>query len=250
MAWSLPSFLYRRLARFVTCVFQVPSGSIALSDKFLQASFKDVFVHPFYWQVAAFLPRRPLGLVLDCGAHCGHFTALLCHTASCLEIESKNARFILVEPNRWLLPRIAHTLAGFNLTDRARVVRGLLGPKQGSGTLMANPNNPLMGGTDAYMAGTDKGGQQVDFINLDSIVPAGEPIDVMKVDIEGGEYALFREQGDILKRVGLLVIELHPRQGEDMNALLRIVADAGLEPVMPAWPERGQLLQIFKRRVG
>lgn len=71
---SIPFFLYRRLSRWITCEFKLKKHSkIALKNKYEIASFKDVFCHPFYWQVFHWV-HEPPKLVVDCGAHCSHFS--------------------------------------------------------------------------------------------------------------------------------------------------------------------------------
>jgi len=104
---SFSSFLYRRLSRWITCEFELDGANqskIALKNKYEVASFKDVFCHPFYWQVFQWV-KTPPKLVVDCGAHCGHFSLLadLCFAS---KFSSSDTRYLLIEPNPYLIPVI------------------------------------------------------------------------------------------------------------------------------------------------
>jgi hypothetical protein len=54
------------------------------------------------------------------------------------------------------------------------------------------------------------------------------PCDVLKIDIEGSEDALLRREGEFLKRVGVLVIEMH-KWIVDIEALDALLDEHGLQ---------------------
>ena len=102
---SISFFLYRRLSQWITCEFGLSRRSkITLKNKFEVASFKDVFCHPFYWQLFHYISTPPQ-LVVDCGAHCGHFTILadICFRS---KFSTLDTQYILIEPNPYLIPII------------------------------------------------------------------------------------------------------------------------------------------------
>lgn len=58
------SFLYRRLARWITCeVKLLGQHPLALDNKFQVNSLQDVFCHPFYWQLYNWLLEPPQQVV-------------------------------------------------------------------------------------------------------------------------------------------------------------------------------------------
>src|SRR5437016_11609727 len=117
---SFASFLYRRLARWITCEFLLwDNAKIALQSKYEVSSFQDVYCNPFYWQMFQVLEQPP-SLVVDCGAHCGHFTIL---AEQCIRARfgSTDTRYILIEPNPALLPVIRKNMFDTGLSERVEV---------------------------------------------------------------------------------------------------------------------------------
>ena len=187
-------FLYRRLSQLITCEFNLSKDAkISLKNKFEVASFKDVFCHPFYWQVFQYLDSPP-ELIIDCGAHCGHFSALanICINS---KFESSKAKYLLIEPNPYLIPVLHKTVRENGLEGKAHIHQGLLGPKSGSDTLWIAPKNYLATGL-THNSGSK--GHTIDYIDLDSLVEQ-QSIDLMKIDIEGGEFSFVDHNIELFK---------------------------------------------------
>ncbi len=109
---SSKGFLYRRLARFLPCVFpHVGSGSLSVHNKYDIASLRDVFMSA-HWLLAGLSEHMsaPPKLVVDLGAHCGHFS-VLCHLATLERFGADSAEYILVEALPLLIPQI-HRVVG------------------------------------------------------------------------------------------------------------------------------------------
>jgi FkbM family methyltransferase len=238
---GLRAFLYRRLSRWVTCEFGLPGRhKLSLRSKYEVASLADVFLHPFYWQLFHWVARPPR-LVVDGGAHCGHFSILadLCFAS---KFGGAEARYVLVEPNPYLLPRCRANLRDAGLAARARVVQGLLGMEGAHSTLWIHPRNYLASGC-APAAGARP--CTVPCLRLRDLAGEG-PIDVLKLDIEGAEYALVRQEPEVFARARLVCLELHasaPGRAEELLADLRA---AGLESVMPPVASAGHQLALLK----
>src|SRR5215211_4528271 len=104
-----PGFVYRRLARFAPCVLpSVGAGRIVLRDKGVVASARDVFLSAHYWRLFEFLDEPPK-LVVDLGAHCGHFTVLL-HLVITERFGHDHAKYHLVEAVPSLVRKARKTL--------------------------------------------------------------------------------------------------------------------------------------------
>src|SRR5271169_5785656 len=105
----LRAFLYRRLAAWITCELKLlGQHPLFLDSKFQVNSLQDVFCHPFYWQVFRWL-KSPPRLVVDLGAHCGHFS-MLADMCFRIQFSKSETEFLLLEPNPELVPVIERNL--------------------------------------------------------------------------------------------------------------------------------------------
>ena len=239
---NLSFFLYRRLCRWITCDLRLPfQSSISLSTKYDIGSFQDVFCHPYYWQVFSWL-REPPKLVVDCGANCGHF-AILMDTCVRVRFGSAETRYVLVEPNPALRPILERNLHNAGLTGRARILNGLLGPKSGSSTLWIHPKNFLASSMTQFAGARP---HVVPFIDLAKHL-RGECIDVMKVDIEGGEYPFVRENADVLAQTAMLMMEIHDAPVAVRSAMFGAIEAAGLLPTGRDVSTDGLWLRAWER---
>lgn len=240
---SLSAFLYRRLARFITCELDLAhQPRVALRSKYEVASFGEVFCHPFYWQVYQDTCDTP-SLVVDLGAHCGHFTLLV---DACVRARHPRGltRYVLVEPNPHLLPVIHRNLADVGLSGQARVLRGLIGIAGESATLYIHPKNYLTASLEPV-----PGSRPHVVPRLDLLAALGEAnIDIMKVDVEGAEYALVRDCASLFSRVRTLFLEMHRRDSAEQQALQKRLREAGLDLAQPPLASAEHQLLLWRRR--
>ncbi|MDK2408327.1 FkbM family methyltransferase [Aphanizomenon sp. PH219] len=239
---NLNAFLYRRLSRWITCELRLPFNSkIGLHSKYEVASFNDVFCHPFYWQMFQYLEKQPQ-LIVDCGAHCGHFT-ILAEICIRTKFSAVNTEYILVEPNPFLIPIIEKNLKDANLYERASIKECLIGSKSGQDTLWVNKKNYL---TASLQPQKNSNAYQVNYIDLLEFV--GErTIDLMKIDIEGGEYDFVPANLRLLSQTNLVFIEIHSATEEMYEKLYKNLESVGLQASeKPIYNENHQLL-IFQR---
>jgi len=222
---NISFFLYRRFCQWITCELRLPFQSkVSLASKYDIGSFQDVFCHPYYWQVFSWL-REPPKRVVDCGANCGHF-AILMDTCIRVRFGRSETQFVLVEPNPALRPILERNLEEAGLTGRTRILTGLLGPKTGTSTLWIHPKNFLASSMTQFDGAKP---HVVPFIDLAESL-GGAPIDVMKVDIEGGEYPFVRENADVLALTCMLMMEIHDAPTEERSAMFGAIQAAGLLP--------------------
>jgi FkbM family methyltransferase len=235
-------FLYKRLSQWITCKFRLPEGGeISLANKYEVASFQDVFCHPFYWQVFQYLDRPPQTIV-DCGSHCGHFSILadICIRS---KFGKSTTDYILVEPNPYLIPVITKNVADAGMHERVNIERGLLGTKQGSSTLWIDPRNYLATGMEQK---PNTRSHEVPFIDLAKSI-GQKQIDLLKLDIEGGEYQFIPENLEIFQATNLVFMELHEADREAQIKILDLLASVGLKTMGEPLPSYGQQLIICKR---
>ena len=236
------SFLYRRLAKFITCEIQLPDGHrLALDNKFQVNSLQDVFCHPFYWQLFSWVDKAP-GLVVDLGAHCGHFSMLadVCFRLKFGEVEPD---YLLVEPNPQLIPVIQRNLAKAGLCPRHTLKQGVVGKRNGNATLWVSPRNFLS--ASLCQEGSGKG-ISVEYFDLEQLV-GNRQVDLLKIDIEGAEYEFARCYSSLLARVNRVMIEIHSAPATDREELLETFRKAGLKLVGKPLEHSGFELAMFQR---
>lgn len=203
---SSNGFIYRRLARFMPCVFpHVGGGNLSLNNKYDIASLRDVFMSMHYWRAFEHLSSPP-GLIVDLGAHCGHFS-VLCHLAILERFGIDSAEYILVEALPLLIPKIQRVVEEAGFSQQVKIVQGLVGKVEGIASFQTDPRNLLS--SKALPESSNGRSTKLAYKDLDSIVPPGIPIDILKIDIEGSEYDLVRNYRHILLSAKILLIEVH-----------------------------------------
>lgn len=236
-------FLYRRLARLITCELQLlDNAKIALQSKYEVASFQDVFCQPFYWQIFN-LVNEPPKLIVDCGAHCGHFSILadICFQN---KFGVKDTEYLLIEPNPHLLPVLQKNINDTNLTSRSQIIPGLLGSQNGYDTLWINPKNYLSASLQPIK---DAKPHKIQYINLLNII-GDRTIDLIKIDIEGAEYNFVKENIILLQKANLIFLELHHESLDKQHELFQSLAAIGLYPATKPLASNGHQLVIFQRQ--
>jgi FkbM family methyltransferase len=238
------AFLYRRFARWVTCEVSLAGGHrLALDSKYQLNSFQDVFCDPFYWQLYTFVSSPPR-LVVDLGAHCGHFSMLadVCFRA---RFGTSETEYLLIEPNPRLLPVIARNLGRSALCSRNRVLHGLVGAaRTGHGTLWVHAKNFLSASVERMAASH---AVEVPYVDLEAAV-GDQPIDLLKVDIQGAEFALVDNYPAVFGRVATLIIEIHAAPEFVQVKLRHDLRACGLQPI--AEQDHGSYRLVVFQRAG
>jgi FkbM family methyltransferase len=235
-------FLYRRLARLAPCVLpSVGIGGLALRDKYIVASARDVFLSAQYWRLFEFLETPPK-LVVDLGAHCGHFAVLL-HLLLLEKFRSDSAKYFLVEPAPKLVETIRQTLDETGLTAQSLVLQGLVGKRNGHATFSAPSNNWLAGAVTTETSRAS--GDTFPYLDLDAVLDTG-PIDVLKVDVEGSEYELVDTYPNLFERARIVTMELHGEKQKRTGIENRLAA-LGLHLVSTPIERGGEKMILLRR---
>lgn len=122
---------------------------------------------------------RPGVLFVDVGAWIGPTTLWALETG---------AAVIAIEPDPVALPELREQIRSRNLGHRVEVWECAIGAQSGSGTLQANPKDGGEYGDSMSRLGTE--GVLVDVFTLPQLLGGRRP-DLVKIDIEGGEVALW-----------------------------------------------------------
>jgi FkbM family methyltransferase len=237
---KIRGFLYRRLAGVVSCQIRLPFGEVMLTDKWNVASFQDVFLHPFYWQIAD-LVSHPPKLIMDCGAHCGHFS-ILAETCIRARFDSSVTKYVLIEPNPNLQRTLESNLSNAGILDRSLIVNGAVGIISSTCFLDLRDGNFLSARTASAAV---KGSVQVQGV-LPSEVSLGT-IDILKVDIEGAEATLFDCDPNLLSKVNILLLEWHAQVNDRRKHVMTLISDAGLNPIGKSYSHFNHELMAFSR---
>lgn len=237
------SFIYRRLAPLVTCSIRIRSGYVDLYDKYQVASFQDVFTDPNYWRVFN-LFQEPPKLIVDCGAHCGHFAIL---TDLCLQARFGNSStfYILIEPDRRLQSSIVRNLTSAGLEGRFEVVSGAVGCKSGDAQLVTHSKNLLVSTLRAPESRKLGRVYRTEYVDISRIVE-GKKIDLLKIDVEGSEFEFFQFNEDVVSQTDRIMIEIHGNYGNP-DSLKSKILDSGFESLQPELRSDGNLYAIFQR---
>lgn len=163
---------------------------------------KDIFWHGIYDFDAA----RPEPLVLDCGSHIG---------MSILRTSQRHpdARIVGFEPDPAIFS-VLETNVATNHLGGVELHQAAVAPQEGTVQLLPD-------GDAGRIAGA--GGLSVPSVTLSSLL--ADPVDFLKMNIEGVELEVLREAADRLRLVEQMVIEYHGFAGttqylHDLLALL------------------------------
>ena len=170
-------------------------------------AIREVWIDEVYRLPIAFSPN----VVVDFGAHIGIASLWFHRTYGC-------RRIVAVEPS----PQNAALLRRNVAINRAPidVVEAAVGPSDGTAFFSE--------GRSSILGDVSKDGTRVRVISPASVIARlGGSIDLVKMDIEGGEGALLKA-GDWLSGVKALIVEFHPEK-VDYRRLAAAVEQSGFD---------------------
>lgn len=176
---------------------------------------------------------RNAELIIDCGANVGYSSAYFAH-------RHPRARVIAVEPDPSNYAACAKNLARFS--DRCTIIRSGIWSKPiglvfGEG-MNGDPSEWAITVREAR-CGESAAMQAVDINTL--LEDSGfDRISILKIDIEGSESAVFRENTDWLRKVDHMVVEIHEGPPHDRDRHRNAVMSA-VEPLNPRVAECEEL---------
>jgi FkbM family methyltransferase len=186
---------------------------------------QDVFAgHEYQFQM-----RQRSPFIIDAGAHVGVATHYFKHyypRARVLALEANPVTFDLLQKN------VSH-----NGLDNVRTMQAALAPEAGEITFYASASDEEPGawGDSAirqpWHAGEATAEVTVPAVTLSSLLT--EPVDLVKLDIEGLETAVLEEAAPKLSLVRRVVLEFHGTErnrDNDIGRLTEILRGAGLTP--------------------
>jgi FkbM family methyltransferase len=166
---------------------------------------------------------------LDLGANVGYFTMRLLQLAWERNLLSIPIAGTLIEGNAQLSTDLQNRLAALaklpNL--QLRVINGLAGRRSGHADLHRARLNHLI---STIVPGDERFPlrSRVAFVDLGKVLETVPRIHLLKCDIEGAEQEFLENNGDLLAKVDVGCVELHPAQC-DAERCLNLIRGRGFE---------------------
>jgi FkbM family methyltransferase len=217
----------RRLRQMRRKVWDLPANSIVPCNQFkvkindgpnFYILYKDVFAERIYH----FQSERPDPVILDCGTNIGMSVLYFKQVYPA-------ARIIGFEPDPTVYPLLEHNIKA-NALGNVRIEQAALGGQVGTLTFWSDG---VCGScADQYRPGDVKEGLtrfDVPCVRLRDYLQ--EPVDFMKMNIEGAEFEAIADAKDRLRQIREMIIEYHhlPNLRRSLHEILAILHEAGFE---------------------
>ena len=199
-----------RLGPYTVCINDGPN---------FYSQYKDIFEGRIYH----FDSSRPDPLILDCGSNIGGAILYYKHIYP-------KARVIGFEPDPTIFPYLQENVSRNGLQD-VQLVQAALAAKEMTLTFYSD------GRSGSYLAGTrsaDPSSQHwtkydVPCIRLRNFL--NEPVDFLKMNIEGAEWEVLEDIEDVLRNIEAMVIEYHHLPGlpRTLHKILALLDRKGFE---------------------
>ena len=160
--------------------------------------------------------------VLDIGAHVGTFSCLLGAVHPTATVDA-------FEPSPEASAFLRRNIDENGLADRIRVHEAALAAHSGSAVLDVRGEASIHSRLAEHDAGD---GTEVRTVSFDDAVEsAGGRVELVKLDCEGGEYALYESSPESWRTVQRVVLEYHAIEGESWADLRAWFGERGLSVV-------------------
>ncbi len=205
---------YYRLCLSLSSMPRYQSGSVSLPFGrlcFVDAlSLKYQFLGIFLQRSYDFEIDRPSPLILDCGGNIGLSVIRF-------KLRCPQSRVVVFEADPIIAEVLHDNLERLGFKEGVEVVRAAAWVKTGKISFVRD-------GADSGRVDEQKGDKLVEAVRLADWIT--EPVDLLKLDIEGAEYEVFRdlcETGKI-ELVRRMICEIHGRSKEDRTRLAEILS--------------------------
>jgi FkbM family methyltransferase len=197
--------------------------------------------------IHAAIDQKPMGTplnVLDVGANVGFFALRVAHLMARTGSDAGNFRITCIEgcPTTYaeLVQRLAASPA---LRDRYRAVHGLAGKLDGTARINAFSYHAMT----SLFAHDSARGAEVPFRNLNTLVEPCDSIDLLKCDIEGSEWDVLQNYGELLRRTQVAVFEFHHDKCS-RTACQERLRSLGFDQARTLQEDQYTSLELFERR--
>jgi len=180
--------------------------------------YKDIFVHRIYH----FDAMRPDPLILDCGSNIG---------MSILYFKQRypRARIVAFEPDPDIIPFLESNIAGNNLKDVRWLQTAL--SRDGEKKIFFSDGICGSGLSETLTRENSHAWKQYEVPCMRLRDYLTEPVDFLKMNIEGAEYEVLADSEDRLRQVREMIIEYHHLPGlpRSLHQILELLHRQGFE---------------------
>jgi FkbM family methyltransferase len=218
--WARLSLAYvgLRPLRYPYLVLFRDGNKIRLDSFFDLTTFWSTFFRPAY-------PVEPNdAVIVDAGANIGTFTLYAARTAPAAHIWA-------IEPFETTFQRLTETVVSNRPYDRVTCLQCALGGQEGEARMPAGDQPSQF---RRLVSGAGEATVPVKVTSLEAIFRtlAIERVDLLKLDIEGGEYpSVPCSPPDVLRRIRRICMEYHPMYADELRSkepLFAHLARAGM----------------------
>jgi FkbM family methyltransferase len=184
------------------------------------------------WRIYAFRAQRPDPLIVDAGSNIG---------MSILYFKSiyPNARIIGFEPDPTLLPLLYDNIER-NRLEGVQIVEAALSNREGTLTLYAQGH-----ASTTFTPSNSAQTFPVKTVRLHHYL--NQPVDFLKMNIEGSEWAVLSDCEDVLPNVKEMVVEYHhfPQLERNLHEILALLHRTGFEYTITDFNEKRDKTQML-----
>ena len=173
--------------------------------------------HQYYFEAESKSP-----VIVDVGAHIGLSTLYFKNLYP-------EARIVAVEPLRENAELLRLNMST-NVIRDVEIVEVALAASSGKATLYFDSEIDDWYSTAGFTEGAWNGRQTSQSVEVETIALSSlldEPVDLLKMDIEGAELAVLKEANSKLRRVKRIFLEHHPMQGNSLEKIVKLLESLG-----------------------
>ncbi len=197
---------------------------------------QEIFTHDQYY----FETDNPRPLIIDAGAHIGLATLYfkkIFPAARITAIEPNPSSAVLLEKNLWT-----------NLIDEVTVVTAALAGDNRPREFFIDTSDDHWFSTAGFNQGAWNGQQTTNALTVPTQPLADfltEPVDFLKMDIEGAELEVLTAARSRLRQIKHLMVEFHPTADQSLPHLVELLKDYHFEVTL--WKDGQDITQAKAR---
>lgn len=179
---------------------------------------KEIFVDKTY----QFNTTKKYPRIIDCGANIGLSTIYF-------KLAHPHARITAFEPDPGICEILKNNLSAFDFSDVEVLCKATWTDDAGVSFINS-------GGVGGRIDSSEKQGEPTASVRLRDLLQ--EPVDFLKIDIEGAEYAVLKDCADSLKNVENLFVEYHSmeKNEQQLDKILGFMKNCGFKYyIKEAW---------------
>ena len=197
----------------------------------------EVFTQNAYY----FETNNPTPFIIDAGAHIGLTTLYF-------KKIFPDSHILAIEPNPYLLPLLKENIAQNGLRD-IEVMPVALADESGMKNLFIDQTKDQWWSTGSFHNGAWNQQQTSKPIEVESALLSNflsQPVDFLKMDIEGAETAVLAAAGDQLHQIKHMMIEFHPTTSQHLAKFVEFLQEKGF--ITTIWKDGNEITEAKRAK--